>query len=192
MVKEIYSNKQLPIENCGTGRVYIRCNETEISSTEMIRKSEDEFVRVPVTMYQYDEEIVEVKSFSESNVLSALKDKVIGYITKYDNGDNVNAFFVSGQKVWLDKDTRAGLMLRFNAEKSSGKIETTLWLGTQSITLGIDKAIQMLYAIEVYASACFDNTAKHKANVMALDSIEEVMSYDYTTGYPEKLSFEIK
>lgn len=96
MVKEIYSNKQLPIENCGTGRVYIRCNETEISSTEMIRKSEDEFVRVPVTMYQYDEEIVEVKSFSESNVLSALKDKVIGYITKYDNGDNVNAFFVSG------------------------------------------------------------------------------------------------
>ena len=192
MVKEIYSNKQLPIENCGTGRVYIRCNETEISSTEMIRKSEDEFVRVPVTMYQYDEEIVEVKSFSESNVLSALKDKVIGYITKYDNRDNVNAFFVSGQKVWLDKDTRAGLMLRFNAEKSSGKIETTLWLGTQSITLGIDKAIQMLYAIEVYASACFDNTAKHKANVMALDSIEEVMSYDYTTGYPEKLSFEIK
>ena len=192
MVKEIYSNKQLPIENCGTGRVYIRCNETEISSTEMIRKSEDEFVRVPVTMYQYDEEIVEVKSFSESNVLSALKDKVIGYITKYDNGDNVNAFFVSGQKVWLDKDTRAGLMLRFNAEKSSGKIETTLWLGTQSITLGIDKAIQMLYAIEVYASACFDNTAKHKANVMALDSIEEVMSYDYTTGYPDKLSFEIK
>lgn len=192
MVKEIYSNKQLPIENCGTGRVYIRCNETEISSTEMIRKSEDEFVRVPVTMYQYDEEIVEVKSFSESNVLSALKDKVIGYITKYDNGDNVNAFFVSGQKVWLDKDTRAGLMLRFNAEKSSGKIETTLWLGTQSITLGIDKTIQMLYAIEVYASACFDNTAKHKANVMALDSIEEVMSYDYTTGYPEKLSFEIK
>ena len=189
MVKEIYSNKQLPIENCGTGRVYIRCNETEISSTEMIRKSEDEFVRVPVTMYQYDEEIVEVKSFSESNVLSALKDKVIGYITKYDNGDNVNAFFVSGQKVWLDKDTRAGLMLRFNAEKSSGKIETTLWLGTQSITLGIDKAIQMLYAIEVYASACFDNTAKHKANVMALDSIEEVMSYDYTTGYPDKLSF---
>ena len=192
MVKEIYSNKQLPIENCGTGRVYIRCNETEISSTEMIRKSEDEFVRVPVTMYQYDEEIVEVNSFSESIVLSALKDKVIGYITKYDNGDNVNAFFVSGQKVWLDKDTRAGLMLRFNAEKSSGKIETTLWLGTQSITLGIDKAIQMLYAIEVYASACFDNTAKHKANVMALDSIEEVMSYDYTTGYPEKLSFEIK
>lgn len=79
-------------------------------------------------------------------------------------------------------------MLRFNAEKSSGKIETTLWLGTQSITLGIDKAIQMLYAIEVYASACFDNTAKHKANVMALDSIEEVMSYDYTTGYPEKLN----
>ena len=46
----------------------------------------------------------------------------------------------------------------------------------------------MLYAIEVYASACFDNTAKHKANVMALDSIEEVMSYDYTTGYPDKLN----
>ncbi len=118
-----------------------------------------------------------------------VKEEVVKAITEYDKSDNVNAFYLNGAKVWLDKDTRAGLMLRFNAEKAASKTETTLWLGTQSITLDIDKAIQMLYDIEVYASSCYDNTARHKANVLALDSADKVMAYDYTTGYPDKLSF---
>ena len=40
------------------------------------------------------------------------------------------------------------------------------------------------------ASACYDNTAQHKANVSALTIVEEVMNYDYKTGYPNKLEFK--
>ena len=43
--------------------------------------------------------------------------------------------------------------------------------------------------LELYASACFDKTAEHKANVLALDDIEDILSYDYTVGYPSKLHF---
>jgi len=189
MRKEIYESKQLLIENCGTGRVYVRANEKEITVSEPVRISVDEIKMVDKTKYQYDEVIVSVNSFSEDNVLEALRQQILKCISDYDSSDNVNAFYLKGQKVWLDKDTRSGLILRFNAEKSAGKTETTLWLGTQSITLDIDKAIQMLYDIEVYASSCYDNTARHKVNVLALDSADKVMAYDYTTGYPDKLSF---
>jgi hypothetical protein len=51
--------------------------------------------------------------------------------------------------------------------------------------------MQMLYAIEVYASKCYDNTQYHISQVNKLDNIEDLKNYDYTTGYPEKLIFEI-
>jgi hypothetical protein len=50
-------------------------------------------------------------------------------------------------------------------------------------------AMQMLLAIEVYASECYDNTQRHIAAVDVLESIEEVESYDYRVGYPNKLEF---
>ena len=55
--------------------------------------------------------------------------------------------------------------------------------------LEVSVAMQMLYAIEVYASACYDNTQKHISEVSKLETKEEIDNYDYTVSYPEKLRF---
>lgn len=135
-------------------------------------------------------EVWNMAMVSHERTLEQAKAAKIAEIEAYDSSSSVNAFTVNGTSLWLDKDTRSGLILRFNAEKSAGKTETKLWLGNNSITLAIDDAIKMLYALEVYASACYDNTATHKANVSALTTVEEVMNYDYKTGYPNKLEFK--
>lgn len=110
-------------------------------------------------------------------------------VGRYDASPAVNEFFIGGESVWLDKATRAGLKLRIEAEMASGVENTTLWYGNKQYTLPLSHATQMLYAIERYASACYDNTQAHYANIEALTSIEEVEAYDYTTSYPEKLRF---
>lgn len=110
-------------------------------------------------------------------------------IISYDSSDEVNAFYIQGKKVWLDKATRAGLMLRFQAEQAMGNEYTTLWYGVNQYELPLLGAFQMLYALEVYASQCYDNTQMHLAAIQGLSEIEEVESYDYTTGYPEILRF---
>ena len=110
-------------------------------------------------------------------------------IKRYDSSSEVNEFTVQGQPVWLDKQTRTGLMLRFQSEQAMGLTETTLWYEDMQFPLQIDMAIQMLYAIEIYASKCYDNTALHLSNVSKLTSIEEIENYDYRTGYPDKLMF---
>ena len=138
--------------------------------------------------YKYYELVV-LPPLTDEKLLGMVKEEVVKAITEYDKSDNVNAFYLNGAKVWLEFNTRDRIALRLNAEKEANNTETTLWLGTQSITLDIDKAKKMLYDIEVYASSCYDNTARHKANVLALDSADKVMAYDYTTGYPDKLSF---
>lgn len=111
-------------------------------------------------------------------------------INHYDSSTSINEFFLGETSIWLDKATRAGLKLRFEAEISLGKDTTTLWYNNIQYSLELHKAIQMLLAIEVYASACYDNTQNHIANVSKLSSADDIKNYDYRVGYPEKLRFE--
>lgn len=126
---------------------------------------------------------------TEEDIFNEAKKELISNIEYYDSSSDVNMFFIQGLPVWLDKATRAGLKLRFEAEIAMGKTETALWYGSLQFPLPLDTAIQMLYAIEVYASECYDNTQAHLANVNAIDNLEELQNYDYTSGYPEKLNF---
>lgn len=110
-------------------------------------------------------------------------------ILAFDSSDEVNQFAMQEQGIWLDKATRAGLMLRLQAEQSTGKETTSLWYGNHQFELPMANAFQMLYALELYASQCYDNTQRHLAAVDALESKEEIEAYDYRTGYPEILEF---
>ena len=107
----------------------------------------------------------------------------------YDASDAVNQFTFDDVPMWLDKDTRNGLIARLNAEKAVGKTTSTLWLGTQSFTITPDAGLQMLSALEVYASECYDKTAEHKAAIAALNDVDAIKSYDFTQGYPAHLEF---
>lgn len=110
-------------------------------------------------------------------------------IELYDASENVNVFYIQDMPIWLDKAMRTGLMLRFNSELAMERENTTLWYNGMSFTLPLSSAIQMLYALEVYASECYDNTQLHLANVEKLETLEEIQEYDYRVGYPEKLRF---
>lgn len=123
--------------------------------------------------------------------LEDAKSERISKIEAYDRSVAVNMFTVNGITMWLDKATRAGLLLRITAEQAMGETVTTLWFGTIKFEIPIEQAFDMLYAIEIYASGCYDKTAAHKAAVETLDSIEAVDAYDYTAGYPMKLTFTL-
>ena len=121
-------------------------------------------------------------------ILDDVKEFKIKEILAYDNSSAVNQFTIGGIPMWLDKATRAGLLLRFEAESKVGREETTLWNEGVSYTLPLADAMQMLIALELYASECYDNTQRHLAEVSKLETIAEVEAYDYTIGYPAKLA----
>lgn len=131
----------------------------------------------------------QVPEVSDKAAFVRARHRLRNKIKSYDSSREVNLFYVGGAEVWLDKATRAGLLLRFQAEKAQGLISTALWYNGVQFPLSVDNAIAMLYAIELYASACYDNTQRHLAAVNALTTIEEVDGYDYKAGYPEKLNF---
>ena len=119
------------------------------------------------------------------------KEMLIAYITAYDTSSAVNGFVLNGAVVWLDKATRVGLMNSTTIAKAMGQATTTLWLGGTKLEVACDKAIQLLSALEMYALECFNVTAAHKKAVAELTDIAKVLSYDYTKGYPAKLTMEV-
>lgn len=137
------------------------------------------------------EEIKEISEGLGAEPLEYMRKAMIHYIEKYDSSTAVNAFELNGMQVWLDKATRVGLMNSTTIAKSMGQKTTTLWLGSYQIEVDCDKAIQLLSALEMYALECFNVTAAHKKAVSSIESVEDILTYDYKSGYPEKLKMEV-
>lgn len=170
------------------GNTYVYANEQEVEEeyTDMNPDGNDE--KKTRTVYKYDVVDIDKRFKTEDEVIAELKELKNDEITKYDTSSNVNVFSLNGVDVWLNRDTRVSLMNSTTIAKNMGQENTTLWLGTIKITVKCDQAIQLLSALEMYALSCFNKTAEHKKNVEALSTINEIVSYDYTVGYPEKLN----
>lgn len=156
------------------------------------RKGSDAyFKRCTLLKGETEANFEEVDNIPDDEIEQA-KTAKITEITQYDLSSAVNEFYLDGMPMWLDKDTRVGLMNSTQIEKAAGNETTTLWFGTMKFVIPCDLAIQMLSALELYALKCFNKTAEHKANVEKLTTKEEIEAYDYTIDYPEKLKFELK
>ena len=140
------------------------------------------------TLKVYHADFIQRVSFFD-NALDVIKEEAIEQITEYDQSEDVNSFTLQGKQMWLPKETRVGLVNSVTIEKNAGKETTVLWFGGEKYELPVDTALQMLSALELYALECYNVTAAHKAAVNALESVEDVVAYDYTQGYPEKLNF---
>ena len=127
-----------------------------------------------------------------TDALSVVKEEVLEQIDDYDKSPAVNGFLLNGSVEWIDIDLRIKLCTRtLPEEKKAGKTSTVLWLGNKPYELPIEAIEQIMHEIEIYAKACLDVTNSHKAKVLTLSDVSALVAYDYTAGYPEKLSFNI-
>lgn len=197
--RQIFETKQAQVLVCGSGRVMVAINEEKLKATEqvpvaMTKNGVMKYEIQEKTQYAYDVYWITLPSSSNHDsaaVLQAARASMLAEITAYDSSASVNAFLLNGMQVWLDKATRVGLMNSTTIAKNVGQEKTTLWLGSYQLEVDCDKAIQLLSALEMYALECFNVTAAHKKTVSELDNIEAVLTYDYKSGYPEKLKMDV-
>lgn len=157
-------------------------NENGLATTEAVERK----------VWVYDGVRLETGGMTSEAALTAAAQKmVLAEIEKHDTSPAVNSFMLNRQHVWLDKATRVGLMNSTSIAKAMGQPTTTLWMGDVKLVVECDKATQLLSALEMYALECFNVTAAHKKAVAELNTVEEVLEYDYTAGYPEVLEMRI-
>ena len=194
-MEKYYFNEAQPRLTVGDGIVLLLINgkeETEISGGMPDENGLATTEAVGRKVWVYDGVRLETGGMTSEAALTAAAQKmVLAEIEKHDTSPSVNGFMLNGQRVWLNKDTRVGLMNSTSIAKAMGKKTTTLWFGGMQIEVNCDKAIQLLSALEMYALECFNVTAAHKKAVAELNTVEEVLGYDYTKGYPEQLKMEV-
>lgn len=191
----IFEQKQPKVVVCKSGRAMIALNEQVVKSVEsvpvgMTDEGEMRYEEREKEQYAYDVCWLENVG-TEADVLNSAKESVLAAVEAYDTSSAVNGFILNGQRVWLDKATRVGLMNSTTIAKAMGQPTTTLWLGDAKLVVECDKAIQLLSALEMYALECFNVTAAHKKAVAEMSTVESVLGYDYTADYPKMLEMRI-
>ena len=128
-------------------------------------------------------------------LLEQAKTNKIADIEAYDNSDEVNGFDIvmNGQTMaaWLTPDKRSDYKNSLDSAELLGMTEVHPVFNGMALTIPIQTAKMALAKIQIYANQCYGVTEQHKANVMALTTIEEVEAYQYKSGYSERLRFEI-
>lgn len=114
---------------------------------------------------------------------SSLKNILKKSIVYYDTSKYVNSFYYQDKQYWLSKDVRIGLFRLID----SGAEQITLQLGDNYLIISPDKLKEFINQLEVYAGKCFATTAQHLQNIKQLSTIEELLNYDYTAKYPNKI-----
>ena len=100
--------------------------------------------------------------------------------------------------MWLTREERTQIDESINAYEGVGATEMTKYFYGVPYTFSLTVWKQMLNALIVYASESLNNTERHKAAINAFKddpsdssntALDELIAYDFTTGYPQKLAF---
>lgn len=161
---------------------YVRFNAKEVEG-DLIQAVEAEIDHYPTA------EDIELLS---NKYLETLKKGKIVQVKEYDKSDNVNKFIINGEAVWMDKDTRMGIVGGIRAQKEEGATTVSVMFGNTWYNIPVQDALDILNTIEIYAMACFKRTSEHLAAVEELQTIDAVSEYDFTTGYPKVEEFVIE
>ena len=136
-------------------------------------------------------EIATMAEILDEEPLEPMRKALLHNVDIYNVSDAIDSFTLQGKQMWLPYERRVGLVNSVTNEKRAGKEVTVLWYDGVRYELPVDTALQMLAALDLYALECYNVTEAHKAQVLALSDVSAIVAYDYTAGYPEKLSFNI-
>ena len=121
-------------------------------------------------------------------------------INDYDTSEDVNQlnFDVEASGItipyWLSVEKRTQIRDSVTAWNSAKTGAYKLDVREYDLSPEIDcaKLLAMLQELEVYAIKCYNITSSHLRAIDDLTmSVEEILNYDFTAGYPEKLTFTI-
>lgn len=121
--------------------------------------------------------------------VETMRERLMNELVEYDSSDAVNQFSINGIKLWLDSNMRDKVRENLASCDAECITETTLRIDGMAFPVTVETGWAMYNAVLSYARKCWNNTETHREAIKNLTTKEEIMGYDYKTGYPEKLNF---
>jgi hypothetical protein len=198
-------DKQSPLNGVAAGK-YLDSNPSMQKATVLLVKEGERVTRIEdiniiKQVYSLEGDDSEVAALFEeavnrdadpelSPLENAIKEKLAS-LAAYDTSQAVNSFSISGVPCWITASERATYNTSVSSAELLGETAIEIPLAGHFFTLPIAQARMMLAAIQRYADKAAIVTAKHKAAIEALTTVEAVDAYDFTAEYPEKVTFNL-
>lgn len=170
---------------------YIKDNKIKLANQIVIKKNKKQIINPK------ESDIIEdgwteyiVQEPTEEEILNIKKNDKKNDIEFYE--DSLKGIIIDGEEVQVDTETMNKMTFRVMAESAMNKNKTSLWFNGKEYSMKTKDAMELLYNMQVYFGELFDIANNHKFNIENLENIDEIESYDYINGYPEKINFEIK
>lgn len=129
---------------------------------------------------------------TQEELLKRAKKEKISQLEEYDNSPEINSFIIDGKNMWLSVEERQQIATQISVSEAAGRESMTRWFDGLNYTFSIKSWKEMLVSLEIYAGDSLNVTERHKAIINSLNNINDVESYDFTTGYPQKIEFKLK
>ena len=133
--------------------------------------------------------------FDDDVRVTVLRSFKIRELERYDESPAVNECFITYNDqlfpYWSSKSERNDLKQAVLNYRDKGYSDYRLDLRDVGVSLSFscDTLLSMLSDLEVYAIQCFNVTTDHLYAIRSLTSADSIVDYDFTTGYPPKLTF---
>lgn len=176
--KELHTVPVAPAAVWGANKVRVAANER----------------LTPEQQYLYDCVVVDIDTSqgmpSDEALLESVRQKCMEQIEAYDQSAEVNTFYLNGKPRWLDRELRQSLSYSVQAwQAAEASPAFDIWFGTERESLPCADVLDMLARLEVYAKQTNTTTATHRAKVASLTTLQQLIDYDFTQGYPAQLRF---
>lgn len=127
--------------------------------------------------------------------LDEAKAEMVSKIDQYDSSDAVNSFTLNDSvTAWFTVEERLNYQRSVDAViKTYGEdADMTFFVEGQGYSIKASDANALLTQLQLYADDAYTVTKHHISVVNSYTTQEEVDNYDYTAGYPEKLSVHVE
>ncbi len=136
------------------------------------------------------DELIEImKYFHVESDMSSWKSVLSAQSSGFYNSNHVKRFYLNDIQLWFDSNKRASLINSISIKKKYKERTTCLWYGGLNVNIDIDRALDYLCQLEIYSSDCFHVISNHLVTIAKIDSLEDLMSYNIRSDYPEVLRF---
>lgn len=164
------------------GKIYATISSVILNNKQIINPKEEQILAAGYEIY------IPAQLTDDELLKNAIRTK-IAEVTAYADKDELNSYVALGNTIRLPLELRLQLRNVINSRIALGEENLTEYyegcVYTYSLTAWdsqLDQYENYLYQVGLVAE-------QHKQNIKNLTSIEEVNSYDFTTGYPTQLVF---
>ena len=128
---------------------------------------------------------------TEEELLADAKEEKIDFATRYGTSPARNSYIASGYTLYVPAERRANLRSMILAAYAEDVTIMHIWYEGYTHVYTTARWEQYLNKYEVFLYNVYCIMNEHIQNINALTSVEAVEAYDYTTGYPDIINYDI-